>query len=104
MSSSRDLMRIQSPTDLGLTIRDRRKQLRLDQQTLAERVGVSRQWIVEIERGKPRAEMGLILRTLRELNIRLEATTDDALPPSKRGSAAAADLDAIVERFRSKRG
>jgi HTH-type transcriptional regulator / antitoxin HipB len=105
MSSSGDTMRIQSPADLGLTIRDRRKQLSLDQQTLADRVGVSRQWIVEIERGKPRAEIGLILRTLRELAIRLDATHGDVKPrPGKRGGATAPDLDSIVERFRSKRG
>jgi HTH-type transcriptional regulator/antitoxin HipB len=104
MSPSDDIMRIQSPVDLGLTIRDRRKQLHLDQQTLADRVGVSRQWVVEIEQGKPRAEIGLILRTLRELNIRLDASNDGETSPSRRASPAAPDLDAIVERFRSKRG
>jgi len=95
-------MRIQTPADLGLTIRDRRKQLDLAQQTLADRVGVSRQWIVEVERGKPRAEIGLILRTLRELDIRLE--TSEAKPSSaQRGAVRGPDLDAIVERFRSGR-
>jgi y4mF family transcriptional regulator len=96
-------MRIQTPSDLGLTIRDRRKQLRLAQQTLAERVGVSRQWIVEVERGKPRAEIGLILRTLRELDIRLEASSELRSSVTKRGNAGAPDLDAIVDRFRSTR-
>lgn len=40
-------MRIRTPVDLGALIRERRKALRLDQKTLAEKVGVSRQWIVE---------------------------------------------------------
>jgi HTH-type transcriptional regulator/antitoxin HipB len=103
MSSSGDTMRIQTPIDLGLTIRDRRKQLRLAQQALAERVGVSRQWIVEVERGKPRAEIGLILRTLRELDIRLDTSSDVKPSATKRGPAGTPDLDAIVERSRSTR-
>lgn len=93
-------MRIQSPVDLGLSIRERRRELQLDQKTLAERVGVSRQWIIDIEHGKPRAEIGLVLRTLRELDIHLDATTP-ALPPKNKRKAP--DLDAVVERFVSKR-
>jgi HTH-type transcriptional regulator/antitoxin HipB len=102
LSSSGDTMRIQTPADLGLTIRERRKQLGLAQQTVAERVGVSRQWIVEVEGGKPRAEIGLVLRTLRELGIRLEASGEPQSGSSKRGSSRAPDLDQIVERFRNK--
>jgi y4mF family transcriptional regulator len=83
-------MRARSPKDIGLIIRDRRRGLGLDQATLAKRIGVSRQWVVEIERGKPRAEVGLVLRALGALGIRLDATVggdDDT-------------LDAIVERAR----
>lgn len=101
MSANGDVMRIQSPADLGLSIRERRRELRLDQKTLAERVGVSRQWIIDIEHGKPRAEIGLLLRTLRELDIHLDATTPplSAKPKHKRKGP---DLDAIVDRFASK--
>ena len=44
-------MRIRTPADLGALIRDSRTKLGLDQKSLAEKVGVSRQWIVEIEKG-----------------------------------------------------
>jgi y4mF family transcriptional regulator len=83
--------------DLGAVIRERRRRLRLDQRALAERVGVSRQWIVEAERGKPRASVGLILRTLEALGLNLaidEAQTDSP------DSSAAADIDAVVRRAR----
>lgn len=50
-------MRIRTPVDLGALIRDRRTKLGLDQRSLAKKVGVSRQWIVEVEKGKPRAEI-----------------------------------------------
>jgi HTH-type transcriptional regulator / antitoxin HipB len=103
MSSIGDTMKIITPKDLGLTIRARRKQLALDQLTLAARVGVSRQWIVEIEKGKPRAEIGLVLRTLRELGIQLEAGTPDAVSGARKRGAAVPDIDAIVERSRGER-
>ena len=46
-------MLVRTPVDLGAVIRDRRKQLKLDQATFAKRVGASRQWVIEIERGYP---------------------------------------------------
>jgi HTH-type transcriptional regulator / antitoxin HipB len=103
MSASGNFMRVQSPADLGLAIRERRKALKLDQRTLAERVGVSRQWIIEIEHGKPGAELGLVLRTLRELDIQLDATTETPSAPPKRKRPTAPDLDAIVTRFTARR-
>lgn len=103
-------MLVRAPLDLGLVIRARRKALGLDQRALADRVGVSRQWIVAIEQGKPGAELGLVLRTLRELDIQLAvsspptkagATPADPRPRTRRSDAV--DLDAIVERARNKR-
>ena len=66
-------MRVRTPLDIGLTIRNRRRKLGLSQSALAERAGVGRQWLVEVERGKPRAEIGLVLRTLAALDIELSA-------------------------------
>lgn len=66
-------MRVRTPLDFGLIIRNRRRKLGLSQSALAERAGVGRQWLVEVERGKARAEMGLVLRTLAALDIELSA-------------------------------
>jgi len=66
-------MRIRTPIDLGAVIRDRRMKLGLDQKTLATQVGVSRQWIVDVEKGKPRAPISLVLRTVEALGINLAA-------------------------------
>ncbi len=60
---------ISTPQNIGQTIRSRRKQLGWDQAKLGDHVGVSRQWIINIEQGKPRAEIGLILRTLHVLDL-----------------------------------
>jgi y4mF family transcriptional regulator len=81
-----------TPDEFGAVIRDRRKQLKLNQAAFAERIGVSRQWIIELEHGHPRAELGLVLRALDALNIRLDASVD------KTGHQRpdVVDIDAIV--------
>jgi HTH-type transcriptional regulator / antitoxin HipB len=87
-------MHIRAPADLGAVIRDRRKQLKLDQAALANRIGVSRQWVILIEHGHPRAELGLVLRALDALDIQLDAS---AAEPHRR-RADAVDIDAIVAK------
>jgi HTH-type transcriptional regulator / antitoxin HipB len=89
-------MFIRTPADLGAVIRDRRKQLGLDQSTFAKRIGVSRQWVIEVERGHARAATGLVLRAIDALGIRLDASMDQT---SRRGSTAPAiDINAIVAK------
>lgn len=94
-------MIIRTPADLGTLIRNTRKRLRLDQSTLAKNIGVSRLWLVEIEKGKPRAEIGLVLRTLDALHITLNATTSEDPPPKK--SQNSIDIDEIVAAARRPR-
>jgi HTH-type transcriptional regulator/antitoxin HipB len=89
-------MLIRTPTDLGAVIRDHRKRLGLGQAALAEKIGASRQWIVGIERGHSRAELGLVLRTLDTLGIRLETREKEAAANSPSGP----DIDAIVAAAR----
>jgi HTH-type transcriptional regulator/antitoxin HipB len=92
-------MHVRTSKDIGALIRDRRKRLGLDQKSLAERVGVSRQWIIEVEHGKSRAAIGLVLRTLGALGVALAV----APPKSSRDkSVALPDIDAIVQRARAR--
>ena len=86
-------MAIRTPRDLGAAVRDRRRALQLDQAALARQAGVSRQWIIALEKGKPGAELGLVLRTLKALGLRLDATPEPA-------ASAGIDLDAIVATAR----
>ena len=78
-----DDMRIRTPAELGALIRDHRKRLRLHQKSLAEKVDVSRQWIVDVEKGKPGAPIGLVLRTLNALGIAFDATTEGSEKPER---------------------
>jgi HTH-type transcriptional regulator/antitoxin HipB len=86
-------MLVRTAADLGALIRDRRKQLKLDQATFAKRLGVSRQWVIEIERGHPRAELGLVLRALDSLDLQIDTIANRA----KRRSSGI-DIDAIVDK------
>lgn len=96
-------MYIRTPKELGAKIRDRRKQLGLGQAELAGRIGASRQWVIAVEHGRARAEVGLVLRALEALALRL--ATDDALLAAsgkKVGKTPKVDIDAIVASARKK--
>jgi y4mF family transcriptional regulator len=66
-------MRIKTAGTIGELVRDQRKQRGWSQSQLAEKVGVSRLWLSQFENGKESVELGLVLKTLRELNLSLEA-------------------------------
>jgi HTH-type transcriptional regulator/antitoxin HipB len=84
-------MRINSAKDIGLLIRDRRRSLDQTQQELADRAGVGRPWLSEVERGKRRAELSLVLRVLRELGILLDASVEKAPAHGSAGVLGAPD-------------
>lgn len=100
-------MRVRTPHELGALIRDYRMRCKLDQKSLAATVGVSRQWIVEIEKGKARAPLGLVLRTLGALGIVLDAQQENPASPRDKDKSHAVDayvnIDSIVARARKKR-
>lgn len=92
---------VRSAADIGAIIRDRRRKLGLDQITLAKRVGVSRRWIVDIEKGKPRAGIELVLRTLTALGVSLTPSKKAPVRAGDAGDAIAAiDLDTIIDAAR----
>lgn len=91
-------MLIRTPNDLGAAIRHHRRQRGLDQQALARRIGVSRQWVIEIEKGKPRAEIGLVLRALHALGIALSITSAQGAAEGR--AATGVNIDDIVEQAR----
>ena len=95
-------MRIRTATDLGAFIRERRTKLRMDQIALAKKAGTSRKWLVEVEQGKPGAEIGLILRTLKslEISIDLEADSSVATPPT--GKAKAPDINTVLDSLKKR--
>jgi HTH-type transcriptional regulator/antitoxin HipB len=88
-------MLVRSPTDIGIFIRDSRKRKNLDQSELAAMIGVNRRWVMEVEKGKPRAEVGLILKALEALGIRI-AIDENAGGSTPSTGVDIVDIDAIV--------
>ena len=86
-------MKINTARELGALIKDRRRALKLSQFELAARIGVRRLWIVELEKGKPTAQIGLVLRALKALG-----TPIDISPVTPDQPTDATDLDSIIER------
>lgn len=57
--------------ELSHTIRERRIEQGLTQQELAQKMGVSREWVVRLERGHPRLEVALVLQAFTTLGLAL---------------------------------
>ena len=84
----------------------RRRELGLSQAQLAERIGVSRKWVSEFERGKTTAELGLVLRLLESLDLQVTITPSglsDRARAEGRVTSAPVDLDALLEEYRDGR-
>lgn len=103
-------MRFLTPKDLGALVRDARLNQGITQAQLGAKIGASRYWVAEFERGKSGAELGLTLKALRALKLVLTVETkDDALrrenadPTARQATSAgpsqpAVDLSSILKR------
>jgi transcriptional regulator with XRE-family HTH domain len=80
---------IASAEDLGLLIRAVRKSTNVRQDDLSAVAGVSRQFAIDVERGKPTAQLGRVLLLLKELGITLTADIPDE---------AAQSLEQLLEK------
>ena len=94
---------LRTPADVGALIKDRRRGLGLVQAELAERIGVARLWVNQVERGKPGASLGLVLRALAAVGVDLKALVGEGdgnsstYPP-----VVSPDINAIVDNARRK--
>src|SRR4051812_28599037 len=93
-----------TPVDLGLIVRDRRRKLGLDQRALASAIGVNRQWVIDLEKGRPGAGIAHVLRALHALKLRLLVEPWDATPArTKAAGRPVVDIDDVVEEARRPR-
>ena len=95
-------MRIRTATDLGAFIRERRTKLGMDQISLAKKAGTSRKWLVEVEQGKPGAEIGLILRTLKSLEISIDVEADSPVETPSQGKTKAPDINRVLDSLKKR--
>lgn len=93
-------MLITTPRDIGAAIKERRRLLGLDQAELASRVGVSRQWLIQVESGKAGATIGLVLRLLKALDLSFSLTTHTRETSTHEGLLDVPDPNAVLDRAR----
>jgi HTH-type transcriptional regulator/antitoxin HipB len=96
------MMRIRTAADLGAFIRERRTKLGMDQITLTKKAGTSRKWLVEVEQGKPRAEIGLILRTLKSLGVSVDLKADSCREIPSIGKATTPDINSVLDALKKR--
>jgi HTH-type transcriptional regulator/antitoxin HipB len=63
-------MILHNPEQLGAAIRLKRKEKNLTQSELAKLLGAERKWVLRLESGNSKAEIGLILRAIEVLGLR----------------------------------
>lgn len=66
-------MHITSAKDVASLIKEQRLSQGWTQAELAKRAGVSRDWLIGLEKAKPSVELALVLRTLKALGLQLDA-------------------------------
>lgn len=93
---------LRSPADIGAIIRDRRKALGLDQSALADQIGVGRLWVNQIEKGKPGASVGLVLRALAAVGVELNATTGDEPNDPGPPPVHTPDINTVIDAARRR--
>lgn len=86
-------MIIKTAKEIGLLVREQRKSRGWTQDIFAQKLGVSRLWVVQMEQGKSTAQIGLVLRALNELGLPMQI---DLHPKADAKPASLIDLDSII--------
>ncbi len=86
---------LNTPEAVAAAVRDGRTALGLAQAELTRRAGVGRRFVVDLEAGHPRAELGKVLAVLSALGIHATALP---APPVEPTSMHDVDLQAVIAR------
>lgn len=93
------MVAVRNGSDAASLIRAARRARGLTQAQLADRAGVGRQWLVAVEKGHDRAELGKVVSVLRAMGLTLTTHEDVALPDGRTWMTAADAADAIREEL-----
>lgn len=89
-------MRVRSRKEFGLLLRDYRKKRRMTQAELAESIGVSRRWVVQVEQGKTSPDLRLVFKALRSVGAEIR------IRPRRLSPAAREVNDLVNSRRRNE--
>lgn len=65
-----------NPQDLGAIVKERRRELGWTQQDLAAAMGATRQWVMALEAGSTRTQLGMALHALKVLDLGVDVFHD----------------------------
>lgn len=98
--------------ELGATVRERRRLFGWTQAELAGRVGVTRDWVIDVEAGRGNPQLRHLLRTLDVLglSLRVDPTDGGSIGSDATGSAPGqnhqrlpvVNLDALLDEHRRR--
>jgi len=83
---------------LGRAARNKRLERGLSQSAFAARLGVERKWVIRLEAGNPKAELGLVLKALDALGLRASLRDEDHPSAGSEQPAARAQVGASLRR------
>lgn len=67
-------MQVKTAFEVGISIRNARQAMGWTQSELAQRMGVTRQWVIRTEKGNDAAELALIMKAFAMLNVGVMVT------------------------------
>jgi y4mF family transcriptional regulator len=86
----------QTAAQIGKIIRTARLHRKLSQADLARLLGTTQAWVSEVEKGKDTAQIGLVLRALNRLGVKLRT---DVVPWHARRASDSADKGVDLGRI-----
>lgn len=74
-------MEVGSVRELAAVVRSLRREKGWTQAVLAREAGVGREWVIHLEKARPRVEFGLVMATLKALGVRLNIESNAPVEP-----------------------
>ncbi len=74
-------MNLISVNDIANLVKEERRSRGWTQAELSKQAGVSRDWLIGLEKAKASVELGLVLRTIKALGINISATPNTSTSP-----------------------
>jgi y4mF family transcriptional regulator len=74
-------MEVHSVRELAVVVRSLRREKGWTQATLAREAGVGREWVIHLEKARPRVEFGLVMATIKALGVRLKVEPHAPVEP-----------------------
>ena len=98
MSLMKDI-EVRNAEQIGRAIRLKRLEKGFSQNAFAARLGVERKWVIHLEAGNRKAELGLVLKALDALNLRPCFRDEDRTVPGKVQRPTPSRLDEVFRHL-----